>query len=394
MKIFIAGIDGYLGWTLAQYLATRGHEIAGVDNYNRRNWVKNIGGQSATPIARMTERLSSFKKRYGKNVVFTPMDLKQTDSVENFFQMYEPDVIVHFGEMPSAPWSMISTKHALYTHHNNIDSTLNILFAMRKFCPNAHLVKLGTMGEYGTPNVPIPEGYMEVRGHGRTDTLPFPKQPGSFYHATKVHDTTNIQLACRIWGLRSTDIMQGVVYGVHIPEMGNEPELMTRFDFDHCFGTAINRFCAQAIIEQPLTPYGKGTQIRSFLPLIDSMRCIELIINNPPDRGEHRVVNQFEHYYTLNDLAQKVSDAYEKKTGNKAKIRNVENPRYEKEEHFYLPERKKLVDMGYAPTADMQAEIGKVLDVLMEYHNRIEEKAHMLMPDIQWTGKRRRVTYL
>ena len=211
MKVFIAGVDGYLGWSLAQYLVVRGHEVAGCDNYFRRDWVAEMGSQSATPIRRMTERLQAFRENFGTNLQFIRGDVTDYNFVWNFFRAFQPEAIVHLAENPSAPYSMIDVHHCVFTQVNNITGTLNILHAMRDVCPHAHLVKLGTMGEYGTPNIDIPEGFFEIEYRGRKDTLPFPRQAGFWYHQTKVHDSNNIMMACKIWGLRSTDIMQGVV---------------------------------------------------------------------------------------------------------------------------------------------------------------------------------------
>ncbi len=264
MRIFIAGVDGYLGWSLAMYLAARGHEVGGVDAYFRRDWVSEMGSQSATPIRRMTERLEAFRENFDKNLDFRRGDLREYDFVLNFFRSFEPDAIVHLGEMPSAPFSMVDVHHCVFTQTNNIVGTLNILYALREACPRAHLVKLGTMGEYGTPNVDIPEGFFDIEYRGRKDRLPFPRQAGSWYHQTKVHDSHNIMFACKIWGIRSTDIMQGVVFGTRIEEMGDDERLVTRFDFDQAFGTAINRYCAQAVIGHPLSPLWDGKSKTGF----------------------------------------------------------------------------------------------------------------------------------
>ena len=264
---------------------------------------------------------------------------------------------------------------------------------MRDVCPEAHLVKLGTMGEYGTPNVDIPEGFFEIEYRGRKDKLPFPRQAGSWYHQTKVHDSNDIMFACRVWGLRSTDIMQGVVFGTRIDEMGEDERLFTRFDFDQCFGTAINRYCAQAVIGSPLTPYGKGHQRRGFLPLRDSMQCLTIAIENPPSRGKYRVFNQFEEVYDLTELALKVQKVA-RKLGLEVEVRNVENPRVELEEHYYNPDHKHLLDLGYKPTHDIEAEMEIMLKDLVKYKQRIEARAHALIPDIRWDGSRKKVSYL
>jgi UDP-sulfoquinovose synthase len=393
MRVFIAGVDGYLGWALSMYLARRGHVVAGADNYSRRDWVAELGSQSATPIRRMTERIEAFHENFGQNLRFFRGDLTNTSFVEEIFRSFKPDAVVHLGENPSAPYSMIDVHHAIFVHKNNLFGTLNILFAMRDICPDAHLVKLGTMGEYGTPNIDIPEGYFTIEYRGRTDTLPFPRQAGSWYHQTKVHDSNNVMMACRLWKLRSTDIMQGVVYGTWISEMGDDERLLTRFDFDQCFGTAINRYCAQAVIGQPLTPYGKGHQRRGFLPLRDSMQCLTLAIENPAQAGECRVFNQFEEVYDLTDLALKVQKVG-KTLGLDVEVRNVENPRMELEEHYFNPDHQHLLDLGYQPTHDMEAELERMLKDLIRYRGRIEARSESLIPDIRWDGTRRSVAYI
>jgi len=390
MRVFIAGVDGYLGWSLAMYLTARGHEVAGLDNYMRRDWVAEVGSQSATPIRRMTERLQAFRDRFGTNLDFRRGDIRDYNFVWNLFRTFRPEAIVHFAEMPSAPYSMMDVQHAVFTQTNNITGTLNILHAMRDVCPEAHLVKLGTMGEYGTPNVDIPEGFFTIEYRGRTDTLPFPRQASSWYHQSKVHDSNNVMMACRLWGLRSTDIMQGVVYGLRIDEMGDDDRLLTRFDFDQCFGTAINRFCAQAVIGHPLSPFGRGHQKRGFLPLRDSMQCLTLAIENPPEKGEYRVFNQFEEVYDLTELALKVQ-----KVGNEmgleVQVQPVENPRMESEEHYYNPDREALLKLGYVPTHDMESELRNMLSELIRFRNRIEARRYALIPDIRWDGRRERV---
>jgi UDP-sulfoquinovose synthase len=295
--------------------------------------------------------------------------------------------------MPSAPYSMIDVNHAVWTQSNNIVGTLNILHAMRDICTDAHLIKLGTMGEYGTPNLDIPEGFFEIEYRGRKDFLPFPKQAGSWYHQSKVHDSNNIMMACRIWDMRSTDIMQGVVYGNRIDEMGGDEQLVTRLDFDQCFGTAINRFCCQAVIGEPLTPYGKGHQSRGFLPLRDSMQCLALALENPPQSGEYRVFNQFEEVYDITGLALKVKEVGES-LGLKVEVKNLENPRKEMEDHYYNPDHSQLLDLGYKPTHDINQELKIILTDLIKYKGRIESRKEALVPDILWSGKREAVHYL
>jgi UDP-sulfoquinovose synthase len=393
MRVFIAGVDGYLGWPLAMYLVRRGHEIGGCDLYLRRDWVAEVGSQSATPIRRMTERLLAFRENFGKNVEFRKGDIRDYNFVVNCFKSFQPDAVVHLAEMPSAPYSMVDVEHCRFTMINNLIGSINILYGMKEACPEAHLVKLGTMGEYGTPNTDIPEGFFTIEYRGRTDTFPFPRQAGSWYHQTKVHDSNNIMFACRIWGLRSTDIMQGVVFGTRIDEMGEDERLVTRFDFDQCFGTAVNRYCAQAVIGHPLTPFGLGRQKRGFLALRDSMQCLALTLENPAGSGEYRVFNQFEEVYDVTELAGKVNQAG-RSLGLKVAIRNVENPRKEKEEHYYNPDHNHLRELGYKPTHDLEAELRIVLTDLMKYRDRIEARREALLPDIRWDGTRRKVTFL
>ena len=384
MKVMIMGMDGYLGWTLAMYMSSRGHQVCGVDNFSRRRNVAEIGGDSATPIKPMALRLKSYEKAKGTSLSFYEGDLTEPSFTDLVIAKEKPDCIVHLGEIPSAPYSMIDVHHCNYTQMNNIVGTNNILFAMKKHAPDCHLLTLGTMGEYGTPNVDIPEGFFEVEYRGRKEKLPFPRQPGSWYHLTKVHDTFNIMFACRIWKLRSTDIMQGVVHGVVTDEMVNN-DLLTRFDFDEVFGTALNRFCAQAIIGHELTPYGKGGQTRGYIALRDSMQCLTIAAENPPDGGEYRVFNQFDECYSVNDLAEhvvKVAGEF----GVDAKIWNIENPRLEMEEHYYNPDRRRLPDLGFRPTNTLDDELRITIPKLMEYRDRIEAKREAIMPRVKWTG--------
>jgi UDP-sulfoquinovose synthase len=389
MRVFVAGIDGYLGWALAQYLTARGHEVAGVDAYLRRAWVEEVGSVSAIPVFSIEERLEAFRERYGTALNFRTGNLLDYAFLRGFLDEFQPEAIVHLAEMPSAPYSMIDQQHAAFTHENNVIGSLNLLWAMREVCPQAHLVKLGTMGEYGTPNIDIPEGFFEIEFRGRKDRLPFPRQANSFYHQTKVHDSNNTQFACRTWGLSSTDIMQGVVFGTQIDEMGDDPRLRSRLDFDQCFGTAINRFACQAVIGHPLTVYGAGGQTRGFLPMRDSMQCLTLAIENPPARGEYRVFNQFEECYTVESLAEKVKLAASV-VGIQAHIVRYDNPRTERDEHYYNPDRQHLIDLGYQPSHDVVAEVKIMLADLLPHRQRILERRDILVPDIRWDGTHRR----
>jgi len=393
MRVLITGVDGYLGWPLSIYLAKRGHEVAGIDNYLRRAWVGEMGSQSAIPIAKMADRLLAYRKNLGKNLRFYKGDLTDYNFVLNAYKSFRPEAVVYLGEMPSAPYSMIDVHHAVFTQSNNLIGTLVTLFAMREAVPNCHLVKLGTMGEYGTPNIDIPEGFFEIEYRGRKERLMFPRKAGSWYHQSKVHDTHNVEMACRIWGLRSTDIMQGVVYGTRIDEMGEDKDLKTRFDFDQSFGTAINRFSAQAVIGLPITPYGTGQQRRGFLPLCDSMQCLGIAIENPPESGECRTFNQFEEVYSITELAEKVQRAGNGH-GLNVEIQPIENPRIEAEDHYYNPDHQHLLDLGYMPTHDMEAELEIMLKDLIPHRDRIESRKEAQFPDIRWDGLRVKSKYL
>lgn len=393
MRIFIAGLDGYLGWSLAQHLTVRGHKVAGADNFSRRQWVEEMGSWSATPIASMEDRLRAFKDRFGKPLQFWAGDLREYGIVERIFAEFQPDAIVHLGECPSAPYSMMDVHHTVFVQTNNITSTLNFLYAMRDIRPEAHLVKLGTMGEYGTPNMDIPEGFFEVEFRGRRAEIPFPRQAGSWYHWSKVHGSNNIMFGCKIWNLRATDVMQGVVFGTRFEAMGGDERMLTRLDFDQAFGTAINRFCCQAVIGHPLTPFGKGHQRRAFLPLRDSMQCLTLALENPPRKGEYRVFNQFEEVYDITGLALKVQKVAAT-LGLDVQVRNLENPRQEMEDHYYRADHQHLLNLGYRPTHDVEAEMEIMLRDLVRYRNRIEAKREVLIPDVRWNGRKGKVEFL
>lgn len=390
MRVFIPGLDGYLGWSLANYLADRGYDVAGVDALFRRRWVEEMGSWSATPIRPVAERLDAFKQRHGKALRFWEGDLRDYGFVTRVFREFQPDVVVHLGECPSAPYSMIDLDHAVFVQTNNLITTFNLLFAIRDLRPGAHLVKLGTMGEYGTPNVDIPEGFFEIDFRGRRDRMPFPRNAGSWYHWSKVHGSNNIMFACRLWKLRATDIMQGVVFGTRFDDADRDERLATRLDFDQAFGTSVNRFCCQAVIGHPLTPFGKGHQRRGFLPLRDSMQCLRLAIDHPPAEGDYRVLNQFAHVYDVTDLAQKVSRVAAG-MGLRVEVQHLENPRVELEEHYYNPDHQGLFDLGYRPATDVDSEIAVMLGDLLPHRDRILAKKDVLIPDVRWDGRRAKV---
>jgi UDP-sulfoquinovose synthase len=370
MRVLILGGDGYLGWPTAMRFSAKGNDVAVVDNFARRRWHDQQGTDSLTPIASLDERLQAWREASGKTIESYVGDLTEPGLADAVLRDFAPDAIVHYGEQPSAPWSMRDVEQSVATQYNNVIGSLRLLWAMRDHARDAHLIKLGTMGEYGTPNIDIEEGFIEVEHKGRRDVLPFPKQPGSFYHLSKVHDSHNMQLACKIWGLRATDLNQGVVYGVETPESKLDERLITRFDYDEVFGTALNRFCVQAIIGHPLTVYGKGGQTRGFLNIVDTLQCVELTAANPPAAGEYRVFNQFTETFTVGELAEKVRHAAGV-LGRDVRVHHPPNPRVEAEEHYYNPVHTKLPALGLQPTLLSEALIESVLGVVERYRDRV-----------------------
>jgi UDP-sulfoquinovose synthase len=381
MRVLILGGDGYLGWPTAMRFSGKGHDVAVVDNFARRRWVEEAGSHSLTPIRSLDERIDAWGEVAGKRIESYVGDLAEGTFVTDVVRMFEPDTIVHYGEQPSAPWSMKSVDHAVVTQANNVIGSLKLLWAMREHAPQAHLIKLGTMGEYGTPNIDIEEGFIEIEHRGRKDTLPFPKLPGSLYHLSKVHDSHNIHFACRVWGLTATDLNQGVVYGIETPETQLDDRLATRFDYDELFGTALNRFAVQAVIGHPLTVYGKGGQTRGFLNIVDTLQCIELTAENPAKPGEYRVFNQFTEVFNVADLAEKVRHAGAE-LGMDVRIDHVANPRLEMEEHYYNPTHTKLVSLGLRPTLLSETLIESMLEVIRRHQDRVI--VDVIAPVTQW----------
>jgi UDP-sulfoquinovose synthase len=381
MKVLVVGGDGYCGWATALHLANRGYEVAIVDNLIRRNWDRLLGVDTLTPIAPIQKRLDKWFALTGKKIELYLGDITDYAFLEKTFRAFEPQSVVHFGEQRSAPYSMIDREHAVLTQVNNVVGTLNILYAIKELAPDCHLVKLGTMGEYGTPNIDIEEGYITIEHNGRKDTMPYPKQPGSFYHVSKCQDSLNIHFACRVWGLRATDLNQGVVYGVLTEETGMDEMLINRLDYDGVFGTALNRFCIQAAIAHPLTVYGKGGQTRGFLDIRDTVRCVELAIANPAEAGKFRVFNQFTELFSVTDLANLVQKAAQT-LEMKVEIANYPNPRVELEEHYFNAKNTKLLDLGLEPHLLSDALLDSLLNFAIKYSDRIDRD--QIMPKVQW----------
>ncbi|HEX5422091.1 MAG TPA: UDP-sulfoquinovose synthase [Candidatus Acidoferrales bacterium] len=381
MRIIVLGGDGYCGWATALYLSQRGNKVAIADNFARRQWDHELGAQTLTPICPLSERLQAWKRSTGKTIESFIGDVTDYDFLSSTFRAFKPQAIVHFAEQRSAPYSMIDRKHAVFTQMNNVVGTLNVLFAIREFDSECHLVKLGTMGEYGTPNIDIEEGYITVEHNGRKDLLPYPKQPGSFYHLSKVHDSHNIMFACRIWNLRATDLNQGIVYGTVTDETSLDEALINRFDYDDVFGTVLNRFCVQAAIGQPLTVYGEGGQTRGFLDIRDTVRCIEIACQNPAARGECRVYNQFTEQFSVLQLAKKVQVAG-KKLGLPVEIDRLPDPRVEEETHYYNAKHSKLIDLGLKPHFLSESLLDSLMNIAVAYRDRVDTS--LIMPQVNW----------
>jgi UDP-sulfoquinovose synthase len=385
MRVAVLGGDGYCGWATALYLSRKGHTVAIADNYARRQWDHELGVQTLTPIRPLAERLSVWQDLTGETIELFVGDVTEYDFLSGFVQSFEPDAVVHFAEQRAAPYSMIDRKHAVFTQVNNVVGTLNLLFALREFQPDCHLIKLGTMGEYGTPNIDIEEGYITIEHNGRRDTLPYPKQPGSFYHLSKVHDSHNIMFACKAWGLRATDLNQGVVYGTMTDEVSRSEALINRFDYDEVFGTVLNRFCVQAAIGHPLTVYGKGGQTRGFLDIRDTVRCIEIACLNPASRGECRVFNQFTEQFSVLELAEMV-EAAGTKLGLKLRIEHLPDPRVEAEEHYYNAKHSRLIELGLEPHLLSDSLLDSLMNVALKYRDRVDTS--VMLPRINWRQAR------
>jgi UDP-sulfoquinovose synthase len=381
MKVLVIGGDGYCGWATALYLSERGYEVAILDSLVRRHWDAELCIQTLTPIAPIQQRVGRWEELTGKSLPLYIGDINNYSFLSATLQEFQPDSIVHFGEQRSAPFSMIDREHAVLTQTNNVMGTLNLLYAIHEMLPDCHLVKLGTMGEYGTPNIDIEEGYITIEHNGRKDTLPYPKQPGSFYHLSKVHDTHNIHFACKTWGIRATDLNQGVVYGVLTDETGRDELLINRLDYDGVYGTALNRFCIQAAIGHPLTVYGNGSQTRTFLDIRDTVRCLELALATPANRGEFRVFNQFTEQFSVKDLALKVQKAAST-LGLKVEINNIENPRVEKEDHYFKATNTNLLNLGLEPHFLSDSLLDSLLNFAVKYQDRVDRT--QILPKVSW----------
>ena len=365
MKILIIGGDGYLGWPTAMHLSKKKYEVYLIDDFSKRS-IENQN--SVTPLVKietMENRVKTWNSfKLGKKIKFSYGTLVNHRFIYEELKKIKPDHIIHYGEQPSAPYSMAGRSEAVFTQNNNIIGSLNLLFGIKKHCPNTHLIKLGTMGVYGTPNIDIEEGFIKIRHNNRHDIMQFPMKPLSYYHCSKAADSINLYFASRAWGLKATDLNQGVVYGIDTPETILSKKLNTSFHYDHIFGTVINRFMVQASIGKPLLVYGKGNQTRTFLNINDTLQCVELAIKNPALKGEYKVRNQFTEIFTIKELALLVKESA-KKIGIKTKIKYIQNPRKELSKHYFNPSNKSFLKLGLKPrklnTKFVQTNIKKIL---------------------------------
>lgn len=407
MRVMILGIDGYLGWTLALWLGSLGFKVSGVDNYNRREWVKERGAQTVVPISRMNERLHAAREVLGLNMDFRQIDIySERKRLKEFVDEVKPESIVHYAECPSAPFSMIDVEHAIEVQKNNVLGTLATLFTIRDVVPETSMVKLGTMGEYGTPLTgrPIFEGLFPADAVLQWDDREWslggeivPRDPASFYHVSKVQDTFNCYEACKYWWLRSYDVMQGVIFGVHTDQLAADPKLRTRLDVDEYFGTVVNRFVAQAVIGIPLTLYGLGKQIRGFISLRDAMECMTRLICHPPEPGQYAVVNQVSGIYSTRQLAYEVARTGKEDFGLPVEIQRVENPRVEADEHpFEVLSERLPKQFGFEAKVSVADEIRRMFELFLtdEVKSRIEERRQVIMPRTWWSGVKKEVERL
>ncbi len=381
MKVLILGADGYLGWPTVMHLAANGHEVAAVDNYLRRNLCQEEDCPPLYPVPNLHQRAAHWKDVSGHDTSLFIGDLTDWDFVRDVFSSFKPDAIIHYAEQPSAPYSMLGRRQAALTLRNNLTVTGNVIFATREFCPDAHIVKLGTMGEYGTPNIDIEEGWLDIEHKGRKGRFLYPRQASSLYHTTKVMDTDLLWFYVRTWSLRVTDLMQGPVYGTFTPETGDDARLMPFFNYDEVFGTVLNRFIVQAVGGIPLTVYGKGGQTRGYLNIIDTMNCVRLSVENPAKPGELRIFNQFTEVFSVNELAERVQRAGAS-LGLKVEVQHLKNPRIEADEHYYNPAHTGLLDLGLKPNLLSDDVLARQMEFILRHKNAIREDC--VFRNVKW----------
>ncbi|MFN4310055.1 MAG: NAD-dependent epimerase/dehydratase family protein [Ferrovibrio sp.] len=383
MRILILGGDGYLGWPTAMHFAMRGHEVTVFDNYLRRRITLQTDSEPLLPLPSLPERARRFELETGKHINVVIGDCCDHEYLLKAVQEASPEAIVHYAEQPSAPYSMANRNSARLTLENNLGATFNLIWAVLEAAPDCHIIKLGTMGEYGTPNIDIEEGWIDINHKGRSQKFLYPRQAGSLYHTTKVLDTDLLWFYVRIYGLQVTDLMQGPVYGQSTPEMDIHPDLLTAFNYDDIFGTVVNRFVTQAIAGVPLTVYGKGGQTRGYLNIMDTIQCIELAAASPPGRGQLRVLNQFTERFSVNQLAERVKLVGDR-MGLSVQIQSVENPRKEAEEHYYNPVHSGLLDLGLKPHFLTDDVMAAMLERIHQHRDAIDIRK--ILPRVRWSS--------
>ena len=381
MRVLILGGDGYLGWPTAMDFAIRGHEVLSVDNYLRRRIAQETSSEALFNTPDLIERSALFKELTGKEILVEIGDCADSVFMLGLFRDFKPETVVHYAEQPSAPYSMRGFGEARLTLNNNLNVTFNTIFAVLEHAPECHIVKLGTMGEYGTPNIDIEEGWIDINHNGRSDRFLFPRQGGSLYHTTKVLDTDLLWFYVRVYGLRVTDLMQGPVYGIATPQSELDERLMPNFHYDDIFGTVVNRFLVQAVLGVPLTVYGKGGQTRGYLNLLDTLQCVRLATENPVEKGELRILNQFTEQFSVNDLAAKVK-AVGDSMGLGVEIQSIENPRKELEDHYYNAKHSGLLELGLEPHFMTDEVLAAMLEKIIPHKDLIDESK--IMPRVRW----------
>jgi UDP-sulfoquinovose synthase len=381
MKILILGGDGYLGWPTAMAFSRKGHDVMVVDNYLRRGLCRDLNVEPLIPTPNLLARVALWKEITGQDITAQIGDCCDYGFLSQVFEEFQPEAVIHYAEQPSAPYSMMNQKTAFLTLTNNLQTTLNIIWAVHEYVPNCHIVKLGTMGEYGTPNIDIEEGWIEIEHKNRKGRFLFPRQASSLYHTTKIQDTDLLWFYVRMWGLRVTDLMQGPVYGLSTDETDLNRKLGTFFNYDEIFGTVVNRFVVQAVAGYPLTVYGKGGQTRGYLNIRDTLACVELSILKPAKAGEFRVFNQITETFSVNELAEKILRVGNR-LGLNVETKRIANPRKEAEEHYYNPTYTGLKDLGLTPHFLTDEVLADMLDRVIQYKENIDKKS--FLKGVKW----------
>lgn len=374
MKVFVLGADGYLGWPTCMYFSARGHEVIAVDNYFRRQAGIELDCEPLATPPNLRQRARIWQELTGLHIAVYIGDITDYQFLLGLFRQHDPEHVVHYAEQPSAPYSMLNREKAALTVSNNLITTLNIAYAIKEVNPHCHIIKLGTMGEYGTPNIDIEEGWLDIEHKGRQDRFLFPRQASSLYHTTKIQDTDLLWFYVRTWGLRVTDLMQGPVYGISTTESDRDERLETIFNYDEIFGTVLNRFIVQAVAGYPLTIYGQGKQIRGYLNIKDTMQCVYLSATKPAGPGELRVFNQVTETFSVNELAAKVVRVG-RDLGYQVEANNIPNPRVEKEEHYYNPHYTGLLELGLEPHFLTDAVLVEMFEKVGRYRHTINKNA-------------------